>query len=140
MDDQKYGELLAETRPGIIETPDEHERILRLAESLMEKGDLMSPEEERLLALITLLVEAYDLSLSGSEEEDEGEEEIPAPHLTLERLMYSHGVKLEDVAHLLGNPYLAREILDGKRDISRRQAKELGKFFRVPPKLFSPNV
>ena len=140
MDDRKYGELLAETRPGIIETPDEHERILRLAESLMEKGEAMSPEEEKLLALITLLVEAYDLSLSGNDEEDEDQEEIPAPHLTLQRLMFSHGIKLDDIAHMLGNPYLAREILDGKRDISRRQAKELGKFFRVPPRLFSPNA
>ena len=139
MDDKKYGELLAETRPGIIETQDEHERILHLAESLMEKGDSMSPEEEKLLALITLLVEAYDLSLAGDDDEDEGPEEIPAPNVTLQRLMYSHDVKLDDVAHVFGNPHVAREILDGKREISRRQAKELGKLFRVPPKLFAPN-
>ena len=51
MDEKRYGELLAEHRPRLIETPDEHERLLTLAESLMEKGDNLSPEEEHLLAL-----------------------------------------------------------------------------------------
>jgi HTH-type transcriptional regulator/antitoxin HigA len=140
MDDVKYAQLLAEARPGIIETADEHERMLRLAESLMEKGEALSPEEEKLLALIVLLIEAYDLGVAD-EEDDEGEpEEAPAPHITLQRLMYSHEIKLEDLAHVFGNPHFTREILDGKREISRRQAKELGKFFRVPAKLFSPNA
>jgi HTH-type transcriptional regulator/antitoxin HigA len=140
MDDAKYGQLLAEARPGIIENAEEHERMLHLAESLMEKGDELSPEEEKLLALIVLLIEAYDLGVAG-EEDDEGEpEEAPAPHLTLQRLMYSHDIKVEDLAHVFGNPHLTREIISGKREISRRQAKELGKFFRVPAKLFSPNA
>ena len=38
MDEAKYGELLRELRPRIIETPEEHERLLSVAENLMEKG------------------------------------------------------------------------------------------------------
>ena len=49
-------------------------------------------------------------------------------------LMFSHDIKLDDIAHVFGNPHLAREVLEGKRPISKRQAKELGKFFRVPGK------
>ena len=64
----------------------------------------------------------------------------PAPHITLQRLMFSHDIKLKDVAHVFGNPHLAREVLEGKRQISKRQAKELGKFFRVPAKLFAPGA
>jgi HTH-type transcriptional regulator/antitoxin HigA len=141
MDEQRYGELLAEARPRIIESPEEHERLLAIAESLMEKADTLPAEEEKLLALIVLLVEAYELTVAGEDEDDEAEAEAPpAPYVTLQRLMYSHDIKLDDVAHVFGNPHVAREVLDGKREISRRQAKELGKFFRVPAKLFSPNA
>jgi HTH-type transcriptional regulator/antitoxin HigA len=139
MDEQRYGALLAEARPRIIETEEEHERMLALAESLMEKGEALGEEEERLLALTVLLIEAYELSASTEDEEDGEPEEAPAPHETLQRLMFSHDLKVDDVAHLFGNPGVTREVLEGKRQISRRQAKELGKFFRVPPKLFAPN-
>ena len=136
MDEQRYGELLAEARPRIIETSEEHDRMLAVAESLMEKGEALGEEEQQLLALVVLLIEAYEIHFAN-DDEDEGETEPPpAPHVTLERLMFSHGLAVDDVAHVFGNPHVAREVLDGKRDISRRQAKELGKFFRVPAKLF----
>jgi HTH-type transcriptional regulator / antitoxin HigA len=141
MDEQRYGALLADARPRIIETVDEHERLLGLAESLMEKGDQLSEEEEKLLAIIVLLIEAYELHFAGDEEDEEGEpEQPPLPHVTLQRLMQSHHLELNDVSHMFGNPHIAKEVLEGKREISKRQAKELGKFFRVPPKLFAPNA
>jgi HTH-type transcriptional regulator / antitoxin HigA len=141
VDEQRYGALLAEARPRIIETPEEHERLLGLAESLMEKGDLLSEEEEKLLALTVLLIEAFELSFASDDDEEEGEpEEPPAPHVTLQRLMHSHSLSVEDVSPMFGNPYIAKEVLEGKREISKRQAKELGKYFRVPPKLFAPNA
>ncbi|HYP05501.1 MAG TPA: hypothetical protein VER03_04630 [Bryobacteraceae bacterium] len=139
MNEERYGQLLAEARPRIVETPEEHERLLALAETLMEKGDL-AEEEEKLLALIVLLIEAYEVSFAA-DDDDEGEpEEAPAPHVTLQRLMFSHDLKVDDVAHVFGNPHLTKDVLDGKREISKRQAKELGKFFRVPPKLFAPGA
>jgi HTH-type transcriptional regulator/antitoxin HigA len=139
MDDERYGELLKEIRPRIIETPEEHERLLSVAETLMEKGESLSGEEREVLALIVLLVEAFESQVrDDDDEEDEGDEEaeIPAPHLTLQRLMQNHGVELSDIAPIFGNPLVAREVLDGSRPISRGQAKELGRYFRVPPKLF----
>jgi HTH-type transcriptional regulator/antitoxin HigA len=141
MDEQRYGALLVDARPRIIETAEEHERLLALAESLMEKGDDLPEEEEKLLALIVLLIEAYEVTSAADDEEEQAEaDEPPPPHITLQRLMYSHDIKLDDVAHVFGNPHLAREIIDGKRAISKRQAKELGKFFRVPARLFAPNA
>ena len=62
---------------------------------------------------------------------------VDAALAEIERLPGRHLYFLDD--HLFGNPHLAREVLEGKRQISKRQAKELGKFFRVPPKLFAPN-
>jgi HTH-type transcriptional regulator / antitoxin HigA len=135
MDEERYGALLSEARPRIVETPEEHERLLALAEGLMEKPEL-AEEEEKLLALIVLLIEAYEVSFASEDDEGGEEEEVPAPHVTLQRLMFSHDLKVDDVAHVFGNPHLAKEVLEGKREISKRQAKELGKFFRVPAKLF----
>jgi HTH-type transcriptional regulator / antitoxin HigA len=140
MDEQRYGALLADFRPRIIDSPEEHERLLGLAESIMEKGEELSEEEEKLLALIVLLVEAYEVNVSEAEDEDDDPDNPPAAHITLQRLMFSHDIKLDDIAHFFGNPHLAREVLDGKRQISKRQAKELAKFFRVPAKLFAPDV
>jgi HTH-type transcriptional regulator/antitoxin HigA len=142
MDEAKYGELLSELRPRIIETPEEHERLLSVAENLMEKGDALSEEEREALALVVLLIEAFEATIrneeDGQSDEDEEEDgdETPAPHTALARLMQSHGIEINDIAPIFGNPHLAREVLDGKRAISRSQAKELGRYFRVPESLF----
>ena len=136
MDEARYGELLKELRPRIIETPEEHERLLSVAENLMEKGDALSEEEREALALVVLLIEAFEASVRQEEEDDEDDEADPTPHGALARLMSSHGVELDDIAPIFGNPHIAREVLDGKRAITRGQAKELARYFRVPDKLF----
>jgi HTH-type transcriptional regulator/antitoxin HigA len=139
-DSARYGELLASTQPGIIETPEEHERLLAVAETLMERGDAISVEEEKLLALLVLLIEAFEAGAEqADDEDDEGESHNvrpPLPHETLDRLMQARRLELGDIADLFGNPHIAREVLQGKRAISRNEAKLLGRFFQVPPKLF----
>lgn len=138
MDEARYGDLLKEIRPRIIETPEEHERLLSIAEKMMEKGETLSAEERELLALLVLLIEAFESNVLDEEdgEEEEEAEEPPLPHIVLQRLMESQGVEFEDVVPIFGNPQVAREVLDGNHPISRGQAKELGHYFRVPPKLF----
>ena len=140
MDAQRYGELLALHQPVVIETPEEHDHMLSLAESLMEKGEL-GPEEEKLLSMCVLLIEAFEASILQGEEGDEDEEneppaEPPAPHEVLQRMLEARGLELMDVAPLFGTPGIAREVLDGKRPISRAQSRELGKYFGMPAKLF----
>jgi HTH-type transcriptional regulator / antitoxin HigA len=139
MDERRYGELLAEHRPRLIETPEEHERLLTLAETLMEKGDALSAEEENLLALLVLLIEAYETHGSEEDEDVDTQETDTQPHDTLRRLMTSRGMELHDIADIFGNPHIAREVLEGQRPISRTQARHLAKFFRVPEKLFRDN-
>ncbi len=138
MDSARYAELLAEHQPLVIETPDEHDHMLNLAESLMEKGELV-PEEEKLLSMVVLLIEAFELSIVQGEEVDEEEEgptEAPSPYTTLQRMLDARGLDVMDVAPVFGTPGIAREVLEGKRPISRSQAKELGKYFGMPAKLF----
>jgi len=139
MNEERYGELLREIRPRLIDTPEEHERLLTVAESLMERGDELTEEEREALALVVLLIEAFESQVMGEDEGEnnpEEEEEVPAPHIALQRLMDSHNLELGDIASIFGTPHQAREILEGKRPISKNQAKELGKYFSVPPRLF----
>lgn len=140
MNEQHYSELLAQYRPVVIETPEEHDHMLTVAETLMERGDILSPEERKLLAMTVLLIEAFEVSIE-QEDDDEGDEETeptkpPEPHETLARVLEARGLGLQDIAHVFGNPHIAREALEGKRPISRSQAKDLGRFFSMPAKLF----
>ena len=139
MDEQRYSELLALHLPVVIETPEEHDHMLTLAEALMEKGDELAAEERKLLTMAVILIEAFEISIlqdEEGEEEDKEPAEPPEPQVTLQRLIDARGLQLQDLAHVFGNSYVAREVLDGKRPISRGQAKELGKFFSMPAKLF----
>ncbi|MEO8657135.1 MAG: transcriptional regulator [Bryobacteraceae bacterium] len=137
----RYAELLATARPVVIESEEEHDHMLSVAEGLMEKGENLGPEEEKLLALVVLLIEAFESTVEGSdpdEDEDDGPAEPPKPHETLRRLLEARGLELRDISDFFGNPQIAREALEGRRPISRGQAKQLGNYFRVPPKLFHP--
>jgi antitoxin component HigA of HigAB toxin-antitoxin module len=136
--DLRYAQLLLAARPAVIETPEEHERLLSEAERLMEKGNGLAPEEVKLLSLLVFLIEAYEAGLDEDESDDEpgGNADLPEPCETLQRLMQARKLELSDVEHVFGNGHLAREVLAGKRPISRGQARELAKFFQVPAKLF----
>ena len=140
--EERYSALLAAARPSVIGSPEEHERLLNEAEELMEKGNVLAPEEVKLLSLLVFLIEAYEAGLEEDEghEEDQDEPSLtvnpPEPYETLQRLLQARKLELSDVEHVFGNGNLAREALTGKRSISRGQAKELAKFFQVPAKLF----
>jgi HTH-type transcriptional regulator / antitoxin HigA len=139
VDPQRYAELLAQARPGIIESPEEHDRLLEIAEQLMDRGETISAEEEKLLALLVLLIEQFEGEFEEADED--GEDEVPAeppePHVTLRRLLEGRGLELADIADVFGNPANAREAIEGRRPITRGQAKQLSKYFRVPVKLFT---
>lgn len=63
VDELKYGELLAVTRPRIVTNDAELERLTGEVNRLVTKGikeEHLSPEEERLLELLTRLIEDYE--------------------------------------------------------------------------------
>jgi HTH-type transcriptional regulator/antitoxin HigA len=134
VDEQNYGQLLSEIRPRVIDSVEEHERLLAVAERLMEKGDELTDEEREVLTLCVLLIQVFESHVLDTDDMDE--EEAPTPNVALQRLMESHKMRVDDIVHIFGNPAAAKAALEGERPISRGQAKELGKFFRVPAKLF----
>jgi HTH-type transcriptional regulator/antitoxin HigA len=125
---QKYGKLLARVLPAVIETEEENEHFLAEVEKLIDKGDRRSPEEDKLLELMTTLIEDFE----------ERHYPIPdaPPHEVLQELMRSRGLRQRDLLEIFGSDGIASEVVNGKRNISRNQAKALAEFFRVPVDLF----
>jgi HTH-type transcriptional regulator / antitoxin HigA len=128
IDRQKYGKLLARTLPAIIETEAENEHFLAEIEKLIDKEDKRSPEEDKLLDLMTILVEDF-------EEKNYPIPDAP-PHEALRELMSSRGLKQRDLLDIFGSDGIASEVVNGKRNISRAHAKSLAEYFHVPVDLF----
>ncbi len=128
IDRQKYGKLLARALPSVIETEEENERLLAEVEVLIDKGDARSLEEDKLLELMTTLIEDF-------EERHYPIPEAP-PYEVLQELMRARGLRQRDLLSIFGSDGIASEVVNGKRRISRAQAKTLAEFFHVPVDLF----
>ena len=127
-DSKKYGALLVETLPQVIETDFELERVESIITTLLNKGERISPEEGKLLDLLSDLVEAYE------------DEHYPIPKAEpneiLKMLMYEHDLKQSDLLDVFGSSGIASEVVNGKRSISKAQAKKLAERFKVSVELF----
>ncbi|MFM5892113.1 MAG: type II toxin-antitoxin system HigA family antitoxin [Dolichospermum sp.] len=127
-DDKTYSQLLAEIAPQVIETEAEYERLLKVAEFLTFKKNL-TPEERALDKLIVRLIEDY--------EEENYPMDESTPHEILLHIMESSGIRQADLVHILGSSSgVVSEVVNGKRSISKAQAKALGEYFKVSPSLF----
>jgi len=102
----------------------------RFAETLLalDDRDDLSPEEEALAEMLTLLIEDYEEKIYP----------LPqvSPNESLNALMEERGLKHKDIWPVLGNKGAATEVLSGRRSISKTQAKRLAEFFHVPIDLF----
>lgn len=127
-DPQKYGKLLARVLPVRIETEEENDRLLLEAEKLIEKGERRTPEEDALLNLTVHLIQGFEQRFyqRGS----------ATPHEVLRELMVTQGVKQSDLLKVFGSKGIASEVVNGKRGISKAQAKALADFFHVPVGVF----
>jgi HTH-type transcriptional regulator/antitoxin HigA len=122
-----YAELLAKSLPRPIRLETERARFAETLLALDDREDL-SPEEEALAEVLTLLIEDYE------------EKNYPLPQVSptesLNALMEERGLKHKDIWPVLGNKGAATKALSGRRSISKTQARRLAEFFRVPIDLF----
>lgn len=126
---QQYSALLARVAPVVIRTEKEYDRVAKVLDALVDKGDDITPEEDQLLDLLTLLIEQYD-------KEHYDFEDSP-PHQMLQFLMEARDIQQKDIVHLFGNSSgRASEAINGVRAISKNQAKALAAFFNVSAELF----
>jgi HTH-type transcriptional regulator / antitoxin HigA len=122
-----YKNLLTEVAPKVIETEEEYDRALAIAEQLTFNPS-KTPEEQAIYRLIVLLVEAY--------EEQHYTFPTSAPHEVLRHIMEASSTRQSDLVGKLGSSGVVSEICNGKRSISKAQARVLGDMFKVSPSLF----
>ena len=125
-DAARYRRLVARAMPVIIETEAENERLLAIVEKMMSRD--LSPEEERLFNLLVKLIEDFEAHHYPMGE--------VAPYEMLKFLMEQRDLRQKDIVHLFGSSGIASEVINGKRSISKAQAKKLADFFHVSVELF----
>ena len=129
-DMKRYGRLLAKASPRVIATDRERDRAVAIVELLMEKGERnLTPEEDALLSLVTNLIRDYEAGIYPPRERSK-------PHQTVAFLLEQRGLSSKDLWPVMGSKGRVSEILSGKRDISKEQAKTLAEFFHVRADLF----
>jgi HTH-type transcriptional regulator/antitoxin HigA len=121
-----YSNLLAEIAPKVIETEEEYDRLLAVVERLTFAKNC-TPEEDALHKLLVTLIEVYDAENYPIESE---------PHEILQHIMESSGTRQADLVGIIGSSGVVSEVVNGKRAISKAQAKALGDYFKVSPSLF----
>ena len=128
-DEQKYARLLSKALPVKIRTEAEYDRLNAIIRELVDRDEEgLSPEEERLVDLLSDLIQQYD-------EEHYPIKDLP-PHQMLRSLMDDNDLDHKDIWQLFGSQDVASEVLNGRRAIGREQAKKLGDFFKIDPGVF----
>jgi len=124
---RKYADLLAEALPTAITNDEELERFTAIVDKLAVKKNL-SPEESRLLDLLSTLIEVYE------------DERYPIPdappHVMIQGFMQDRGLRNKDLEPILGSSGVTSEVIGGKRKPSKQQIKKLAGFFGVSPEFF----
>jgi len=128
IDEAAYGKLLRKALPRPVRTEKDNERYLQVVGHLMDLGERIAPEQRELLDLLVVLIERFEA------------ERYPlgaaSPVEVLRELMEARGMKLADLAALIGSKGVALEMLSGKRGLSKTNIKRLAAHFRVSPELF----
>ncbi|MCC6587297.1 MAG: transcriptional regulator [Bryobacterales bacterium] len=128
LDERKYQTLLGKALPVVIRTEAEYQRLLDATRDLIERPeDALTEEESRLLELLGVLVEEYEDRIHP----------LPKtkPHRMLAYLIEQRSMKPSDLWSVLPKSRVS-EILNGKRSISKTQAKQLAALFSVPVEIF----
>ncbi len=131
VDEKRYGNLLISVLPSVITNDDELDRLTQEIDRLITKDikqGSLSPEEDRLLELLCLLVENY-------EDQHYPIDNAP-PHEILKFLMEQKDLKQKDLLDIFGSSGITSEVINGKRSISKTQAKKLAERFKVSVELF----
>ncbi|MBW4540699.1 MAG: transcriptional regulator [Myxacorys chilensis ATA2-1-KO14] len=126
-DRNSYGQLLVEFQPQVISSEAEYDRALEAVEKLMGCKD-HTPEQAAIFDLLVALIETYETANYPMDPS--------TPQEMLEHLMESAGTRQADLVGILGSKGVVSEVVNGKRSISKAQAKALGEFFHVSPSLF----
>ena len=123
-----YGKLLARALPRVIATKKENERMIAELEKLDTRGRPLTPEEDQLAQLMTVLIKQFE------------EAHYPLGHAepveALRVLMEDRALRQRDLIPIFGSSSVVSDVLSEKRSISKAHARKLAVFFHVPVSLF----
>jgi len=123
----EYGRLCGEIVPKAIETDEEFDRLVAEMEAIDFKEN-PTPEEEALSATLAVLIQDYD------------DKHYPLPKTTPDQtiryLMERRDLKQADLLPIFGSRSVASDVINGKREPSKRHIRKLAEFFRMPADLF----
>jgi HTH-type transcriptional regulator / antitoxin HigA len=122
-----YSQLVAEVTPKVIETQDEYEKFLAVAEHLTFKQE-QTPEESALYDLVTMLVETYEAQHYPLDRS--------SPVEVLEHIIESSGIDRSDLVKIFGSGETLDRVLAGRELINPTQAQALGERFKLSPQIF----
>jgi len=128
MNTEKYVQLLATTLPTAIETDEECECLEKIVDRLLSKGENLSQEEDKLLDLLSDLIEVYEDRVYPIED--------ATPQKMLNFLIEENDLRQKDLLPIFGSSGITSEVINGKRSISKEQAKKLAEYFNVSVELF----
>ncbi len=126
-DTNPYSNLLSQYVPQVIETEEEYNRALKIAEKLTFAKN-RTPEEKALHKLLITLIETYETENYPIEASE--------PFEILQHLMEASDTRQADLVGVIGSSGVVSEVVNGKRSISKAQAKALGDYFKVSSSLF----
>ena len=125
--EEAYRNLLVEIVPKIIESEEEYQKALTFVEQLTFKKN-RTVEETKIYRLLVTLIEAYEIENYPIEDCE--------PYEILQHLMEVSGTRQADLIGILGSSGVVSEVVNGKRSISKAQAKALGDYFNLSANLF----
>jgi HTH-type transcriptional regulator / antitoxin HigA len=122
-----YGELLSEEQPEVIRSEDQNQSYIQRLEELTS-GETVTPAEEKLIALLTVLIEQYE----------ETNYAVPkaGPLDIIRHLMEAHNLRQKDLADVFGTESIVSDVLNGKRDLAKEHIRRLSARFNVSPAVF----
>ncbi|MBW4614143.1 MAG: helix-turn-helix domain-containing protein [Desmonostoc vinosum HA7617-LM4] len=124
---ETYALLLAKYQPKVITNDAENEQATLIAEELAHRTNRTS-EESALYDLLIALIEKYE-----NETYPMGETNSLS---ILLHLIEARNLQQADLIGVIGSSSIVSEIINGKQEISKTQAKALSEFFQVDPELF----
>ena len=121
-----------EISPKIIDNNLEYEQFLAVTENLLSKRSSRSEAENTLFMLLVKLIRDYEEKTYSLQSWMQTE-----PHEFLQHLMDVRGLKQVDLVGIISSSKgSVSAIVNGKREISKAQAKKLGEYFSVSPAAF----
>ena len=124
-----YAELLLETEPQVIENCQQYDAIHGRVHALILRGRSRTPDETKLLRLLSLLIQDYDRRHAMPPDDS-------SPAERLQYLLEVSGKNPADLLPVFGQRSHVNEALNGKRPVSANQARKLGEIFHLKPGYF----